>query len=290
MQLNVVFQLKMQRLIFVGSGQTFFLIKEYLGRPFGMFNKPHSKELLNAARFYPRGRGWKEICGRILSMSRMCIYRCLTFKEMFQGAHSADMQNRRLLIQLLLKPSSPFFKISLRNVGNLGRGESTWEGEGKEREMERDVLCFGCKSLHETNQIPHPQIFYPTPLAAINTLLNDSHTTVLCETLIYSTMFYRQCELWVIWMCIAVVTTLRLNWGASFLHSLAFQYHCELTPTGGNQSSRACSFCVFIPQLEHHIVWKSAFGGDKYETRPLRFHTANQRAGFVFGGCGFLPE
>lgn len=28
----------------------------YLGRPFGMSNKPHSKILLNAASFYLRGR------------------------------------------------------------------------------------------------------------------------------------------------------------------------------------------------------------------------------------------
>lgn len=32
------------------------------------------------------------------------------------------MQNRALLIQLLLKPTNPFFKISLRNVENLGGG------------------------------------------------------------------------------------------------------------------------------------------------------------------------
>ena len=64
----------------------------------------------------------------------MWIYRCLTFKEMFQGARSTDAQNRGLLIQLLLKPTNPFFKISLRNVGNLrgggGGGEKGGGGGG----------------------------------------------------------------------------------------------------------------------------------------------------------------
>lgn len=44
--------------------KTFFLMVEYLGRPFGMSNKPHSKILLNTASFYLRERlrglvGWK---------------------------------------------------------------------------------------------------------------------------------------------------------------------------------------------------------------------------------------
>lgn len=40
------------------------------------------------------------------------------------------MQNRRLLIQLLLEPTNPFFKISLRNVGNPGRGDQQERGRG----------------------------------------------------------------------------------------------------------------------------------------------------------------
>lgn len=135
--------------------KTFFLIKEYLGRPFGMSTKPYSKNLLNKASFYLRGRGGGEICNGILAMWGMWIYRCLTFKKMFQGAHSTDMQNRRLLIQLLLEPTNPFFKISLRNVGNLGRVGWTWEGEGRERETEWDVWNSGCKSLYERNQSPY---------------------------------------------------------------------------------------------------------------------------------------
>lgn len=46
------------------------------------------------------------------------------------------MQNRKLLIQLLLEPTDPFFKISLRNVGNLGRGDQQRGGGETEREME----------------------------------------------------------------------------------------------------------------------------------------------------------
>ena len=40
--------------------KTFFLIKEYLGRPLGMSNKPDSKNLLNTASFYLGGRGGGE--------------------------------------------------------------------------------------------------------------------------------------------------------------------------------------------------------------------------------------
>lgn len=83
-----------------------------------MSNKPYSKNLLNTASFYLGEGTTGGVCNGILS--GMQIYRCLTFKEMFQGAQSTDMQNRGLLIQLLLKPTNPFFKISLRNVGNLG--------------------------------------------------------------------------------------------------------------------------------------------------------------------------
>lgn len=50
---------------------------------------------------------------------------------MFQGACSTDTPNRGLLIQLLLKPTNPFFKISLRNVGNLGRGGVNMRGGGE---------------------------------------------------------------------------------------------------------------------------------------------------------------
>lgn len=111
---------------------------EYLGRPFGMSNKPHSKILLNTASFYLRGRLGGKICSGILDMLGMRIYRCLTFKEMFQGAHSTDMQNRGLLIQLLLKPTNPFFKISLRNVGNLGGGGHE---RGRGESWRRSKMC-----------------------------------------------------------------------------------------------------------------------------------------------------
>lgn len=54
--------------MFVGAAKTFFLMMAYLGRPFGMSNKPHSKILLNAASFYLRGRLGGKICCGILAM------------------------------------------------------------------------------------------------------------------------------------------------------------------------------------------------------------------------------
>lgn len=56
------------------------------------------------------------------------------------------MPNRGLLIQLLLKPTNPFFKISLRNVENLGRGGINRRG-GRESESGR------CREMCETQVV-----------------------------------------------------------------------------------------------------------------------------------------
>lgn len=63
-----------------------------------------------------------------------------------------------LLIQLLLKPTDPFFKISLRNVGNLRRGGgANMSRGGGERERVRgrwsEMWDSGCRCLDERNQI-----------------------------------------------------------------------------------------------------------------------------------------
>lgn len=42
-----------------------------LGSPFGMSNKPYSKNLVKTSSFYLRGRGGEKICNGILVMSRM---------------------------------------------------------------------------------------------------------------------------------------------------------------------------------------------------------------------------
>lgn len=55
----------------MGSVETFFLIKKYLGRLFDMSNKPFSKNLLNTASFYLGGRGRGGLSNGILAMSGM---------------------------------------------------------------------------------------------------------------------------------------------------------------------------------------------------------------------------
>lgn len=71
MQMSAVVFQEMQFLIFVSvSTKKFFLTMEYLGRPVGMSNKPHSKIPLNTAGFYLRGETWgggRSICSGILA-------------------------------------------------------------------------------------------------------------------------------------------------------------------------------------------------------------------------------
>lgn len=82
----------------------------------------------------------------------MWIYRCLTFQEMFQGAHSLDMQSRGFLIQPLPKPPKPILQDKLEECGE-SEGGVAWEGEGRQsRRWEWDVWDSGYKSLDERNQ------------------------------------------------------------------------------------------------------------------------------------------
>lgn len=214
-------------------------------------------------------------------MSGMWIYHCLTFKEMFQGARSGDMKNRRLPIQPLLKPTNPFFKISSRNVGNLGRGGgiSVRGGGEAEREMEWDVLDSGCKSLDERNQTPHvvkaavgsnltsPWLRNPlTYMWAVKTRPDYSFNCSCYMTL--STGIH-----------ISVLHCVTGKVSHSICASLTEIEARRRTPALPDipvplrphshrwEQKQGSSFCVFIPQLDHHIFWKAALAVHNYKTR-----------------------
>lgn len=196
----------------------------------------------------------------------MWIYRCLTFQEMFQGAHSLDMQSRGLLIQPLPKPPKPILQDKLKECGE-SEGGVAWEGEGRRsRRWEWDVCDSGYKSLDERNQNSlccrkkpsKVDYYFITPYKSCppwEWLMHKKYYRWNNPDSSYNIGFicslrcFIDSVIWVIWKCVASAAIGWWSWGRKrpWLSDIPVS---SLPQVGTSAAQEVYSFCVTIPQLE----------------------------------------